>query len=164
MTIEILKADYANPIHQADIPTLLNAYATDPMGGGQALLAQVQENLVPELAKLPHAFSVLAYVDGEAAGLVNCFEAFSTFACKPLINIHDLVVLERHRGKGLSQLMLDKVEEIARAKGCCKITLEVLSNNAIAKSAYLKFGFAGYELDPQAGSALFWQKSLNQTN
>lgn len=164
MTIKILKADYANLIHQADIPALLNAYATDPMGGGQALLPQVQENLVSALVKLPHAFSVLAYVDGEAAGLANCFESFSTFACKPLINIHDLVVLERHRGKGLTQLMLGKVEEIARAKGCCKITLEVLSNNAIAKSAYLKFGFAGYELDPQAGSALFWQKSLNQTH
>jgi ribosomal protein S18 acetylase RimI-like enzyme len=70
-------------------------------------------------------------------------------------------VLENYRGKGLSHLILEKVEEIARAKDCCKITLEVLSNNAIAKSAYLKFGFAGYELDPKAGSALFWQKTLS---
>ena len=57
--------------------------------------------------------------------------------------------------------MLNKVEEIALAKGCCKVTLEVLSNNIVAKSAYLKFGFAGYELDPKAGSALFWQKTLS---
>ena len=129
MAIEIVKADYNNDKHRADIPALLNAYATDPMGGGQPLREEVKANLVNELAKLPHAFSVLAYVDGKAAGLC--------------------------------QLMLNKVEEIALAKGCCKVTLEVLSNNIVAKSAYLKFGFAGYELDPKAGSALFWQKTLS---
>jgi ribosomal protein S18 acetylase RimI-like enzyme len=36
----------------------------------------------------------------------------------------------------------------------------VLSNNEAAKSAYQKFGFSDYELDPQAGTALFWQKLL----
>ncbi len=58
--------------------------------------------------------------------------------------------------------MLDKVEEIVGAIGCCKITHEVLSNNEVAKSAYEKFGFSGYELDPEAGSALFWQKLLTR--
>ncbi len=57
--------------------------------------------------------------------------------------------------------MLDKVEEVAIEKGCCKITLEVLSKNEAAKSAYKKFGFSDYELDPNAGSALFWQKRLD---
>lgn len=60
-------------------------------------------------------------------------------------------------------MMLEKVEEIARSKDCCKVTLEVLSNNEVAKSAYRKFGFSGYELDPEAGFALFWQKSLTNT-
>jgi len=41
--------------------------------------------------------------------------------------------------------------------------LEVLSNNEVAKSAYSKFGFSGYELDPKAGAALFWQKTLKIT-
>ena len=55
----------------------------------------------------------------------------------------------------------EKVEEIAISKGCCKLTLEVLSGNAVAKASYEKFGFSGYELDPKVGNALFWQKSLN---
>jgi len=38
--------------------------------------------------------------------------------------------------QGISQMMLEKVEEIAKEKGCCKITLEVLSNNEVAKSSY----------------------------
>ena len=141
---------------------LLDAYASDKMGGGQALDEVVKTNLVSELSKLPHAFTVIAYVDDEPAGLVNCFEAFSTFKCKPLINIHDVVVLEKYRGNNLSQKMLQEVESIARAKGCCKLTLEVLANNAAAKSAYRKFGFDAYVLDPDAGTALFWQKFLEE--
>ena len=50
---------------------------------------------------------------------------------------------------------LAKVEEIAKAKGCCKITLEVLSNNEVAKASYSKYGFKGYELDPKVGHAIF---------
>jgi len=34
-------------------------------------------------------------------------------------------VWKEFRGQGLSQMMLAKVEEIAKAKGCCKITFEV---------------------------------------
>lgn len=160
MKITIEQADYANTTHQKDIPFLLNDYATDPMGGGTALSQHSYENLVPHLATLPHAFSVIAYVDNQPAGLANCFEAFSTFACKPIINIHDICVRKPFRGLDLSQKLLKKVQDIATEKGCCKITLEVLSNNDVAKGAYEKFGFASYQLDPQAGVALFWQKTL----
>lgn len=160
MKIEVVKADYSNHQHKKDIPFLLNQYAMDPMGGGAPLSGDVYTNLVASLARLPHAFSLIVYVNDRPAGLANCFEAFSTFACKPLINIHDLCVSPEFRGLGLSQKMLAKVEEIAAAKGCCKITLEVLGNNEVAKSAYRKFGFAGYQLDPDAGQAQFWQKPL----
>lgn len=160
MNVEVVKANYLNRQHEKDISMLLDRYASDPMGGRQPLDENVKNNLVKELSKLPHAFSIIAYVNGKPAGLINCFEAFSTFSCKPLINIHDVVVLEEYRGNGISQVMLSRVEEIAQSKGCCKVTLEVLSNNEVAKSAYSKFGFSGYELDPEAGVALFWQKKL----
>ncbi|NOX76341.1 MAG: GNAT family N-acetyltransferase [Gammaproteobacteria bacterium] len=163
MNIEIIKADYFSQQHEKEISMLLDEYASDPMGGGQALHENVKNNLVQELSKLPHAFSIIAYADGQPAGLVNCFDAFSTFSCKPLVNIHDVIVLSQYRGNGISQKMLDKVEKIAVSKGCCKITLEVLSNNEIAKSVYSQFGFSGYELDPKAGAALFWQKQLINT-
>jgi len=29
-----------------------------------------------------------------------------------------------------------------------------------AQNAYEKFGFGGYELDPEMGGTMFWQKSL----
>jgi ribosomal protein S18 acetylase RimI-like enzyme len=160
MKVEVLLADYSNEQHSTDIASLLSSYAIDPMSGGKPLSNFVIENLVNELLKLAYAISILCYVDGKPAGLINCFEGFSTFKCKPLINIHDVVVLEEFRGLGLSQKMLDKVEEIAKERDCCKMTLEVLEGNTAARNAYIKYGFEGYELAPENGKAFFWQKML----
>ena len=160
MNVKVTKANYLNTRHEKEIQELLNIYASDPMGGVKPLNNKVKKNIVQELSRLSYAFSLIAYVEGEPAGLANYFESFSTFACKPLINIHDLIVLENYRGNGISQKMLNKIEEIAISKGCCKITLEILSNNEAAKASYKKFGFTSYELDPKAGVALFWQKKI----
>lgn len=160
MKIEVLRADYLDAGQAADIIFLLNSYATDPMGGGQALAPDVRQNLVATLATLPHAVTLLCYVDGQPAGLANCFEGFSTFRCRKLLNIHDIAVLAKFRGLGLSQHLLRAVEEEARERGCAKLTLEVLEGNAPARAAYEKFGFGAYQLDPAMGQALFWQKSL----
>ena len=158
--VVVVQADYSNPVHAQALRDVLNHYANDPMGGGEALSPHVLEQLPAELAKRPHAFSVLAFVDGEAAGLVNCFEGFSTFAGKPLVNVHDVSVSGAFRGLGLSQQMLLKVEEIARERGCCKITLEVLEGNDVAQGSYRKFGFSDGKLDPAYGRMLFWNKYL----
>jgi ribosomal protein S18 acetylase RimI-like enzyme len=157
---EILIADYSDEFHASAIVNLMNAYAMDKMGGGESLPEIVKQVLVSEMAKVSNAFTVLSLVDGKPAGLINCFMGFSTFKAKPLINIHDIVVISDYRGMQLSQLMLDKVEEVARARNCCKLTLEVLQGNTIAQNSYVKFGFANYVLDPEMGSAMFWQKTL----
>ncbi|WP_095144339.1 MULTISPECIES: GNAT family N-acetyltransferase [unclassified Pseudomonas] len=158
--ILVLQASYSNPTHAEAICLVLDHYATDPMGGGSPLAADVLQQLPAELAKRPYAFSVLAFVNGEPAGLVNCFEGFSTFACRPLVNVHDVAVVGKFRGLGLSQKMLQKVEDIARQRGCCKITLEVLEGNDVAQAAYGKFGFSAGMFDPAHGRMLFWIKAL----
>ena len=160
MHIKLIKADYSNEQHAKDLIMLLNAYALDPMGGGEALPDYVQQNLVTTLAKRNDVFTVLCYIDNEPAGIINCVEGFSTFSCKPLINIHDCGVLGKFRGLGLSLKMFAEVERIAIDRGCCKLTLEVLQGNDVAKNAYKKLGFSGYELDPTLGHALFWEKKL----
>ncbi len=158
--VEILLADYSDEFHRSAIVNLMDSYAMDQMGGGEALPESVKQSLVTEMAKVPNAFTVLALVDGKPAGLINCFMGFSTFKAKPLINIHDIIVISDYRGLQLSQSMLDQVEGVARERNCCKLTLEVLQGNAIAQNAYVKFGFANYVLDPEMGSAMFWQKTL----
>ena len=160
MTLKIIQANYNDEQQAKDLLMLLNAYAKDPMGGGEALAEHVQQNLVSTLAKRADVFTVLCYVDDKPAGIVNCVEGFSTFKCKPLINIHDCGVLPEFRGLGLTRKMFMEVERIAKTRDCCKLTLEVLEGNIIAKNAYEKIGFSGYELDPEMGKALFWEKKL----
>ena len=161
MNINLITADYSNHKQGEDIVFLLNQYALDLAGGGKELSNYTQDNLVAELAKLSFAFSLICYVDNIPAGLVNCFTMFSTFKCKPAINIHDLAVMKQYRRLGISQLLLSEVEKIAKEKGACKITLEVLEKNTAARKAYTKFGFVGYELDPSYGNAIFLEKLCN---
>ncbi len=158
--IDIVKADLSLSAHAKALIQLMDQYALDPMGGGQGLSDEVKANLPTELAKRKSAHVILAFVDSQPAGLVVCLEGFSTFACKPLLNIHDVIVALPYRRRGLSKLLLHKAEEIAYELGCCKMTLEVLEGNHVAQSAYKSFGFSGYELNPEMGKALFWEKKL----
>jgi ribosomal protein S18 acetylase RimI-like enzyme len=143
---------------------LLDAYARDPMGGGEGLSDFAKTHVVIALSKLPQAFSLLAFAGGNEdtpVGLVNCMTGFSTFACKPLVNVHDLAVAAPYRGRRIGELLLQHVEEIARSVGACKITLEVLSGNVSAMRLYARSGFENYQLDPKAGQAGLMQKWLD---
>ena len=161
--IRIFEADLLNPNHAEAAIHLLNHYAQDEMGGGHELPQFVKNNLVSELQRRKQAHVVLAFDGTKPVGLVILMEGFSTFSCMPLLNIHDIVVLSECRGQGISQKLLSKSEEIAKTLGCCKLTLEVLEGNKAAQAAYRASGFAGYELDPKMGHALFWQKKLESS-
>ena len=158
--MRILQANYNDALHAHAIVAMLDAYAQDPTGGGAPLSDFAKANLVQELAKRPQAFSVLAFDGSAPIGLVNCIEGFSTFACKPLVNVHDVAVLASHRGQRVGEQMLALAEQIAVQRGACKLTLEVLSGNRSAIKLYERIGFAGYQLDPAMGNARFLQKWL----
>ena len=158
--VTVVRADCANPVHAAALVDLLDAYASDPAGGGEGLSAFAKQHLVRELAARPQAYSVLAFDGEQPVGLVNCIEGFSTFACKPLVNVHDVAVLPGYRGQRIGEKMLALVEQIAVERGACKLTLEVLSGNGGAVKLYQRVGFAYYELDPAMGQAGFMQKWL----
>lgn len=156
----ILSADLSLQEHADATVWQLNEYAKDDMGGGTELTEFTRQNLIAELKKRPNIHVILAFVDENPAGLALCIEGFSSFDCKPLLNIHDLVVAPAYRGRGLSRRLLGKVEETATELGCSKLTLEVLEGNRVAQSAYRAFGFDGYELRPETGKAMFWQKKI----
>lgn len=158
--IDIVMADYRNPAHAAALVELLDAYACDPAGGGTPLSAEVKAGLPNALAARPQAFSVLAYDGAQPVGLINCIEGFSTFACRPLVNVHDVTVIASHRGLRITQRMLACVEQEALRRGACKLTLEVLQGNEPAIRAYEREGFAGYQLGATYGTAMFLQKKL----
>ena len=158
--IAVVRARYDDPAHAAALVGLLDAYARDPAGGGEPLSDFARTHLVDELAARPFIFSVLAFDGATPVGLVNAIEGFSTFACKPLVNVHDVVVAASHRGHGIAARLFAEVEAIARERGACKLTLEVLSGNHAARALYEKLGFDDYRLDPALGEARFMQKWL----
>ena len=160
MSLSIIPLDLSD-LAQAEIwLDLLDHYANDPMGGGEGLSDYAKLHLIGVMREVPGFHGALAWLDGEAVGLIDCFAGFSTFAAKPLLNVHDIVVRQGLRGKGIGQALLAWAEERAKQLGCCKLTLEVLSNNTLAMSSYTQAGFAPYVLDPAAGHALLMQKFL----
>lgn len=149
-SVRIREADLADPADAAAIVDLVNAYASDPIGGGEPLAPDVRERLVPGLRDHPTTLVLLA-ADGERpVGIAVCFFGFSTFRARPLLNVHDLAVLAEWRARGVGQALLGAAEERARARGCVKLTLEVQDGNARARRAYARFGFVDFEL---AGSS-----------
>ena len=166
LAFRVCRADYADPVHAGALVSLLDAYARGPMGGGEALSAFARAHLVSALASRPQAYSVLAFAKvpenpvERPVGLVNCIEGFSTFACLPLVNVHDVAVLPDYRGQGVGEQMLALAEIIAKERGACKMTLEVLQGNGSAVKLYRRIGYANYQLDPTMGQASFMQKWL----
>jgi ribosomal protein S18 acetylase RimI-like enzyme len=158
--VELVEADLNLLEHRRAVVELIDAYARDPMGNGRPLADEVRSALIPGLQRHPTTIIFLAYEGEKAVGIAVCFLGFSTFAARPLINIHDLAVLPTHRGQGIGRLLLDKVGRKARELGCCKLTLEVLENNHAAKRLYESAGFAQAAYQQAAGGALFYSKRL----
>jgi len=158
--IEIIKADLDHQPHAEALIDLMSAYALDPMGGGKDLSKEVKSNLAHTLKEKEGAHVILAYVHNEVVGLIICIEGFSTFTCKPVLKVHDTIVLTQYRGREILNHLLLAAESIARERGCCKMTLEVSEDNDVAQRAYRKFGFDDYELDSKMGKAVHLEKVL----
>jgi len=159
MTLEIHTANFADPAHCAGMVAVLDSYATDPVGGGAPLTREVRERLVPALRDHPTALVLLAFADGRAVGVAVCFFGFSTFAARPLLNIHDLAVLPEHRGTGVGRALLAAAETHALRRNCCKLTLEVQDDNRRARAVYERFGFTDFVVGNSA-STRFLTKPL----
>lgn len=160
--LTVNQADLVDPNHARALIELLNDYAEDPMGGGRPLSDYARQNLISKLQQRSDLLAILAFEGREPAGLIIAFEGFSTFLCAPLLNIHDVIVAKNFRRDGVSRTMFEFIEKIALDRNYCKLTLEVLEGNRAAQSAYRSFGFGDYELDPETGTALFWEKILQQ--
>jgi GNAT superfamily N-acetyltransferase len=158
-TLQILEADLTRPEHQRDVLALTEAYAMDPMGGGIPLPAETRERLIPGLQHHPTTMILLAYLGSTAVGMATCFRGFSTFTARPLLNIHDVIVLADYRGHGIARQLLNAAERRARDERCCKLTLEVGERNLRARQVYEGAGFAQAAYGT-AGGLLFYSKTL----
>ncbi len=158
--ITILEADLSRKDHADTVIELLNGYSMDPMGDGAPLSENTRRTLIPALREHPTTMIFLAWRGSEPIGLAICFRGFSTFAARPLLNIHDFYVATAGRGAGIGRQLMATVEKRAREIGCCKLTLEVLENNRRARTVYHAAGFKQAAYQPEAGGSLFYAKPL----
>jgi len=149
-------ADFDDPEDSAAIVDLVNSYAMEPQGGGASLPPEVLARIVPGLKAAPGATVFLARLQDQVVGAAICFPGFSTFAGKPLINVHDLSVVKALRGRGIGTRLLQTVEEFAVRNGCGKVTLEVREANPLAERLYRRLGYG----DPSGFATRFLDKPL----
>ena len=141
MDLRVVEADLNHPEHAQALVELIDSYARGPGGQSAPLTPEARANLAPGLRRHPSALVLLALADGDPAGAAVCFWGFSTFAGKPFLNIHDLVVLSQYQNRGIGSDLLAEAERRAQERSCCKLTLEVHDTNANAKRLYEKVGF-----------------------
>ncbi len=151
----------SEPNHARAFRELLNDFARDPMSRGQPLPAGVLEDVVPRLRKRSDVVGFLAFGREEPAGFVLGFEGFSTFAARPLLNVHDLFVEPDWRGRGIGRKLMRRVEAWAQGHNCCKITLEVRRDNEAARNLYRGLGYGSVEQGNDGESMQFWSKPLS---
>ena len=141
MKLHVREADFDDDRDVSAFIAILDSYASSPVGGGRPLALDVRERVVPMLRRHATSLVLLAFADDEPVGIAVCFFGLSTVRARPLLNIHDLAVLPQYQGQGVGTALLNAVEERARRKGCCKLTLEVLDDNTPARAVYQRFGF-----------------------
>jgi ribosomal protein S18 acetylase RimI-like enzyme len=160
--LEVRPADLFRAEDAQSVTALLDSYARDPMGAGQALAEDVKERLVPSLQGVPGHLVLLAFDGDRAVGLAICFQGFSTFQARPLLNIHDLSVLTAYRRRGVATALLAAIETEARRRGCCKLTLEVREDNPDAASLYARLDFGAGRAGDRAVPYRFMEKRLGR--
>lgn len=88
----------------------------------------------------PYAETIIAEVDGVAAGFALYFHNFSTFLGKPGIYLEDLFVKPEHRGSGLGRALLARLAAIAVERDCGRLEWSVLDWNEPAIGFYRRLG------------------------
>ena len=161
MEVRISDAVLDDPAHARGLVELLDGYASEPAGGSRPLSDDVRARLIPALRAQEGAVILLALADERPVGAAVCFRGFSTFAARPLLNVHDLAVLPDYRGRGIGRALLAAVEDRARKLGCCKLTLEVQSDNAPARALYRSAGFGDFAPGAEPKPTLFLEKRVD---
>lgn len=118
----------------------------------------VNETLAQQLFCQSYFKGFIIYADNKAAGFAVCFESFSTYQSKRVLNIHDFLICAQYRGQGLAPILLEGIECFCNENDFCKMTLEVKESNNKAQKLYQRFGFKDTKLNTQN---LHWQKQLS---
>ena len=88
----------------------------------------------------PQAETLLGFEGNTPVGFALFFSNYSTFLGRAGIHLEDLFVLEEFRGRGYGKSLLDKMQEIAKARGAGRLEWNVLDWNTPAIEFYESMG------------------------
>ena len=155
-SVEIIKCNFKNPEHTSSFVELLTEYMAHPMGDTTELNKNQKQTLVHDLSIHPTVCVLLLKYGNKIVGTATCFKNYSTFKAAPFINVHDLIISQSYRRKGLARKLLSGIINMAKEANCCKVNLEVRSDNEAAMALYQSIGFG--ECNPPMK---FWQLPLD---
>jgi len=128
----------AGPDDAGAVFALLRALA-EAVGEAEAFTASVEDVRRDGFGPAPLYETLIAELDGAPMGLLTLFPTYSTYKGRPCLHVNDLYVAPDARQRGVARQLIARVCRLARDRGCCRIELKVLENNA-ARDFYESIG------------------------
>lgn len=100
---------------------------------------QIAKNII-ETNKEKGGQLLLASMDNEIVGFISYYVEDEILNSSKHVYVSDLVVSEKHRGKGIARQLMVKAEEFARSEGLTIVRVAVLANSS-SKDFYHKIGY-----------------------
>ena len=104
-----------------------------------AVVATEADLLRHGLGPDPQFEALLAFLDGEPAGMALFHSRFSTWLGRPGIYLEDLYVVEAARGQGIGRRLMARLAAVAVERGWGRIDFQVLDWNP-ARNFYHRLG------------------------
>src|SRR6516225_3211226 len=107
----------------------------------EAVVATEADLLRHGLGPDPQFEALLAFLDGEPAGMALFHSRFSTWLGRPGIYLEDLYVVAAARGQGVGRRLMARLAAVAIERGWGRIDFHVLDWNP-ARNFYHRLGMA----------------------
>ena len=111
---------------------MLRALA-EAVGDAKAFAATVEDVRRDGFGPAPLYETLIAELDGRPVGLLTAFPTYSTNKGSPCLYVNDLYVAPEARQRGIARRLMARACRLALERGCCRVELKVLQNNAARK-------------------------------
>jgi GNAT superfamily N-acetyltransferase len=88
--------------------------------------------------------TLVAELGGDVVGVIDMEYHQRLGDHRPQARVHDLIVTDRARGHGAGRALLARAEELARKRGCFRMTLVTAAWRDRAIAVYERAGFQDY--------------------
>jgi GNAT superfamily N-acetyltransferase len=131
-----------SPATRADVPLILELIGelADYERLRHEAIATEESVAAALFGSKPTAESVIARIEGKAAGFALFFHNFSTFLGRPGLYLEDLFVRPEFRGRAVGKALLTHLAALAVARSCGRFEWQVLDWNQPARDFYESLG------------------------